>query len=404
MCKKKKVVVLLEQLEGGVFTVVSNLCKALIEKDYQVIIIPTQQPIENVQTAYLSSLDKRVNIYYLKNDTIKYNSLKPRAIFFIAKARIKIARIFGKRPSNVSIINKRYAQSLYRKVNLLKRFFKTHNDSVVVALAHHSIWLTMLALRKIKVNKIIISERSDPNTEATGRTCQAFIKELYPKADKMVFQTPDAMQWYKDRIDVKGEVIFNPVRANLPEAFVGERKKIIVDFCRINPQKNLILLIKAFEKIWLDYSDFQLHIYGDDNGLTPEYTSKFLQAVKNSCCNEAIKVFPARSDIHDLVKDHYMFVSSSDYEGMSNSMLEAMAIGLPTVCTDCPIGGARAVIKDHFNGILTPVGDVDALYFAMKELIDSPELSKKISSNGVNIRNTQSLDTIVSQWIKVIEE
>lgn len=42
---------------------------------------------------------------------------------------------------------------------------------------------------------------------------------------------------------------------------------------------------------------------------------------------------------------------------MSNSMLEAMAIGLPVVCTDCPIGGARMVIKNNINGILTPVGN-----------------------------------------------
>lgn len=400
---KKDVVILLEQLEGGVSTVAINLCNSLSKKDYCVYLVPTQQPKEAVKEDFIQSIRNNVNIYYLKNDGIQYSKFKPRLMVVLAKLKIRLAEILNKKPSNKAIIQKRYGEQLYRKVLLLQRFFKQHND-IVIALSHHSAWLALLANNKVKVKKLIISDRSDPNTEATGRTCQAFIKELYPKADKMVFQTPDAMQWYKDRIDVKGEVIFNPVRANLPEPYVGERKKIIVDFCRINPQKNLILLIKAFEKIWFDYPDYVLHIYGDDNGLTPEYTSKFIQAVKNSCCSDAIKVFPARSDIHDLVRDHYMFVSSSDYEGMSNSMLEAMAIGLPTICTDCPIGGARAVIKDRFNGMLTPVGDVDALYLAMKELIDSPELAKRISSNGIKVRETQAIDRIVSQWINVIEE
>ena len=52
-----------------------------------------------------------------------------------------------------------------------------------------------------------------------------------------------------------------------------------------------------------------------------------------------------KANVHSYIINASMFVSSSDFEGMSNSMLEAMAIGLPVVCTDCPIGGAKMVIK-----------------------------------------------------------
>jgi glycosyltransferase involved in cell wall biosynthesis len=83
-------------------------------------------------------------------------------------------------------------------------------------------------------------------------------------------------------------------------------------------------------------------------------------------------------------------------------MLEAMALGLPVVCTDCPAGGARAVIEDHINGLLVPVGDVEALYNAMKELIDNPELAAKISSNATAIRDTLSVDKITNQWLELI--
>lgn len=57
-----------------------------------------------------------------------------------------------------------------------------------------------------------------------------------------------------------------------------------------------------------------------------------------------------------------MFVSSSDFEGISNSMLEAMGMGLPVVVTDCPVGGARMVIQDGVNGLLVPVGDTKTMY------------------------------------------
>ena len=46
------------------------------------------------------------------------------------------------------------------------------------------------------------------------------------------------------------------------------------------------------------------------------------------------------------MRDAACFVISSDYEGISNSMIEALAIGIPVVATDCPVGGARMYIKD----------------------------------------------------------
>jgi glycosyltransferase involved in cell wall biosynthesis len=87
---------------------------------------------------------------------------------------------------------------------------------------------------------------------------------------------------------------------------------------------------------------------------------------------------------------------------MSNSMLEAMAIGLPCVCTDCPAGGAGAVIKDGENGLLTPVSDAHALYLAMKKVAENPELAKKLSANSVNIKENQSVEKIIKEWMDLI--
>ena len=98
-----------------------------------------------------------------------------------------------------------------------------------------------------------------------------------------------------------------------------------------------------------------------------------------------------------------MFVSSSDYEGISNSMLEALGIGLPCVCTDCPVGGAAMYIKNGETGLLTKVGDEDALYMAMKKLIDEPELCQSLSTKSVNIKIKLSLDKITQMWVNLIK-
>jgi glycosyltransferase involved in cell wall biosynthesis len=98
-----------------------------------------------------------------------------------------------------------------------------------------------------------------------------------------------------------------------------------------------------------------------------------------------------------------MYVSSSDYEGLSNSMLEAMAIGLPVICTDCPCGGARMVIKNYDNGILVPVRNTERLAEAMSEIADNYELSNMLSIRARRIREYLAPDKITAQWIQVIE-
>ena len=99
-----------------------------------------------------------------------------------------------------------------------------------------------------------------------------------------------------------------------------------------------------------------------------------------------------------------MFVTSSDREGISNSMLEAMAIGLPVISTDCPAGGARMFIEPYQNGILVPVRDPEALYNAMKFMIDHPEKAELMSQNAVAIKNTLEKNKILEQWLEFLED
>ena len=95
------------------------------------------------------------------------------------------------------------------------------------------------------------------------------------------------------------------------------------------------------------------------------------------------------------------YVSSSDYEGMSNSMLEALAMGIPAVCTDCPIGGARTVINDKQNGLLVPTGNAEALYQAMKFIVENPEAAKEMGISASKLRNKLNIHDIANEWTKL---
>ena len=115
-----------------------------------------------------------------------------------------------------------------------------------------------------------------------------------------------------------------------------------------------------------------------------------------------IKVFPNTPNVHELVINAAMFVSTSDFEGLSNSMLEALSMGLPTICTDCPCGGARMVIEDGVNGFLIPVNNQKSLVDKMLLIAGSSELTIKLSNNALKINNKLNVDNICKQWISLL--
>ena len=98
-----------------------------------------------------------------------------------------------------------------------------------------------------------------------------------------------------------------------------------------------------------------------------------------------------------------MYISTSNREGISNSMLEALGMGVPTIVTDCPVGGARMFVHTDENGILIPMEDVDALTAAMTRIADDPAYAERISRNATAIREELSSSHIASEWMKIID-
>ena len=172
----------------------------------------------------------------------------------------------------------------------------------------------------------------------------------------------------------------------------------------MTPQKNIELLLNAFEKLHIEYPGYSLEIYGNaQDNEEREYKNKIIKLIGERQLDDCVTVYPPAAKVHERVLKSAMFVSSSDYEGLSNSMLEAMAIGLPCVCTDCLGGGAREVIKDHENGLIVPMNDAEAMCRAMKEFAENPTLAQKCSQNAAKIREELSAEKIARQWLDIID-
>ncbi|MDO4354901.1 MAG: glycosyltransferase [Clostridia bacterium] len=247
--------------------------------------------------------------------------------------------------------------------------------------------------------RVIGSERNDPYSNMPQNSIQKYIRDwLYKKADFVVFQTEYARDYFSDKIKRHSTIIANPVSdAILPEKLTGNRDNRIVTACRLTEQKNLYLMIDAFAEFNQIHLGYKLVIYGEGHLLNSlkDYATK-------KGVSECVEFPGYVNNLPNIISSATMYVSSSDYEGISNSMLEALAVGLPTVCTDCPAGGAAMVIKDGENGFLVPVKDVRRLSEAMCRVVENPERTRQMSVKAMEVRTTFSIQEITKKWENVL--
>ena len=240
---------------------------------------------------------------------------------------------------------------------------------------------------------VVVSERTNPAVDPWSVACLK--KILYHLASGVVCQTQDGKEFFSKAIQQKSTVIPNPIAASaIPEVHQGQRRKDIVTVGRLDmTHKNHLLLIRAFVRIAAEFPDHNLVIYGEGPSrcVLEDEVQKF-------SFQQRIFLPGAIPDAPNRIKDASLFVLSSDTEGMPNALIEAMAVGLPVISTDCPCGGPRFLIQDGENGLLTPVGDVDKMAEAMQRMLNNPEASEAMGKKARGILEILAPEKIARQW------
>lgn len=294
----------------------------------------------------------------------------------------------------------------------LRHFIRKEKPDVVISFTEGVYCFTILSLLGTGI-PIIASERLDPT--AMSPTRKLLKRLLLPYADWLVVQTQSIKEFFPQKIQMKTSIIYNPVREevfSLPrtssltptpspkgEGSIKCEEKLnrIISVARLYPQKNQKMMIEAFAKIADEFPDWQLVIFGEG----PLRSS--LELLVKSLQLDGRVLLPGRTEhvIEELRKSK-IFCLSSDYEGMSNSMIEAICVGLPIVTTN--VSGVKELVDDNINGFVVECGDVDRMCSALSTLMGNESLMNCFAQKSFERRRLFQMDVVNNKWNSLINQ
>lgn len=270
----------------------------------------------------------------------------------------------------------------------LRRILKKYKPDTLVSFMGEPNFRSIVASAGLKI-RTVISVRNDPQREYGSLLTRFLAKTLFRFANHIVFQTEDARCWFPKSIQKKSSIILNPVNdVFFNTHFTGDRHDI-VSTGRLVFQKNHELLIKAFSRI-ADKLEENLFIYGEG-----PLRLELENLVFDLNMQDRIFLPGSVKNVAEIIKSAKLFVLSSDYEGMPNSLMEAMTLGIPCLSTDCPCGGPRMLLNEKF---LVPVREQTQLEKAILRIKDNQSCKDNYKVKPDYFR----LEAIMNDWYKVL--
>ena len=106
----------------------------------------------------------------------------------------------------------------------------------------------------------------------------------------------------------------------------------------------------------------------------------------------------SRDEMADLYRSATLMLNSSVVDNTPNSLLEAMACGIPIVSTN--VGGIPYLVQDRTTALLVPPGKPEALALAMGEVLDNPALAARLVENGLQVARSCSWEAVFPLWMR----
>ena len=349
--------------QGGAERVVTNLANQFVEKGYQVLIATEWYGENEFQT---DARVRRVHVGLREGDE--------------------------KKPHPLQIL---------LRIKYLKAFIKEEKPDILIPFARKALYRGLMAAYFIKI-PVLISIRTDPVGHYDELSDKIQIPLLFPRADGCVFQTEGAREFFAPRLQKNSRIILNPINPK----YIGvpapvKRTKTVVQSGRLVDFKNQPMLIRAFVKVHEKHPDYDLKIYGGDSF---DGTREILEGlIEEHRAQDYIHLMGASDNLEKELADAALFAFTSDWEGLPNALMEAMALGLPIVATDCPCGGPRTIMTNEVNGLLIPIKNQKALEDGINRLIEDRDLAERLGMEARKIADKANAQAIYEEWRDYIE-
>lgn len=199
------------------------------------------------------------------------------------------------------------------------------------------------------------------------------------KIEKWISNSKVGKRKFIERYKVKDEmikVVYNDVSvSSIKRTKYNISTPKIVFLGNIQERKGVYELFKAVQILKNEDIYFRVHLYGND------FTkNKILNLVSDMDIDDRIKYHGFVFDKENIFRNALFLIAPSYWEGLSNSILEALSFGVPVVST--AVGGTPEIIRDRWNGLLVQPKDEKELANAMKALLLNPKIAKLYGING----------------------
>ncbi len=358
---KKKIALYISSLRrGGAERVMANLAGYFYGEGYQVLMVTTRK--EEAEYELPEGIERRIS--------------EPPS-----------QELCGGRISN---FKKRFSR--------LREIWKEEKPDVILSFIGKNNMMAILTSRGLKI-PVAVSVRGEPTEEYYNKGLRLMARHLFALADGVVLQTRRSRDFFPKRVQKKAVILRNPVHPDFfREPFEGEREKTVVAVGRVDENKNHELLVRAFARIAGDFPEYKLLIYGEGE------KRKALRELAGDLGLEERILLPGNEEhVEEAIYRARVFVLPSNTEGMPNTLIEAMLLGLTVIATDCPCGGCAELIEHGRNGLLTPVGDVEKMKENMRQVLAHPREADRMGRNAARIRELYEARAVYGGWKEYLE-
>jgi len=251
---------------------------------------------------------------------------------------------------------------------------------------------------------VVISERSDPRRQKLSRPWELLRSRFYPRAKICIAQTQEVGNYLAaKRLIAQSKVRVIPSAIQIPKFDLqllnsnrrSQSQKTLLYVGRLSKEKRVDRLLNAWSKLVLQHPTWQLRIVGDGLERVPLQKLAMKLGIQSS-----IHWALWSSDVWASLGSANAYCLVSEYEGFPQTMLEAMASGLPAAVLDCS-PAIRQAISDGENGLIIP--SEDRIHGVLDRLLESESLQMELGRNAAIRARDFEWSAIATEWLNAIE-